>query len=392
MLQTVTYSSSSENPTDFGSNNTRTIEWQVNDGTPVSGSLYQGQSQNPLSVSIFFVTIGDLNGDGRADLVTANVDSNGLSVLLGDGNGGFGTATTFATGAGPTSVAMADLNGDGNLDVITSNVNSNNVSVLLGNGLGGFGPATSFSTGTNPRSVVLGDLNGDGKLDLVTGNQSSNGVSVLLGNGDGTFGAPTSLTIGAGAHNSVALADLNGDGKLDLVVANTDFNSLSVLLGNGDGTFGAATNFAAGTSPYAAGIAVGDFNGDGKLDLVSASFGSNDVSVLLANGDGTFGDRNEFRGRNRSRIPSGRLTSTATAGSTWSPATNSRTTRRCCWGTATAPLRPQAIWRQDQFPYPLRWVTWTASAAPTWRWPTIAAASRCCSTTAPASARLSTPV
>ncbi|MEI9413266.1 VCBS repeat-containing protein, partial [Mesorhizobium salmacidum] len=219
VLGTVTFSSTSDNPTDFGGDTTRTIEWQVNDGTPVTGDLYQGQTQYSVQASIggpFIVAMGDLNGDGRADLVAANVDANNVAVLLGDGQGGFGPATTFATGIGPTWVAMADLNGDGKLDLVTSNVNSSNASVLLGDGLGGFGAATNFNTGTNPRSVSLGDVNGDGKLDMVTGNQNSNSISVLLGNGDGTFAATTNFTVAGGAHYSTVLADLNGDGKLDL--------------------------------------------------------------------------------------------------------------------------------------------------------------------------------
>ncbi len=133
------------------------------------------------------VTLGDVNGDGRLDIVTANRNSNNASVLLGNGNGTFQTQQTFATGTSPHSVTLGDVNGDGKLDIVTANYGSNTASVLLGNGNGTFQAQQTFATGTNPRSVTLGDVNGDGSLDIVTANYSSNTASVLLGNGNGTF-------------------------------------------------------------------------------------------------------------------------------------------------------------------------------------------------------------
>jgi hypothetical protein len=247
-----------------------------------------------------FVAIGDLNGDGKPDLATANVSSNTVSVLLGNGNGAFGARTDFTTGSQPNSVAIGDLNGDGKPDLVTSDYCcSNTVSVLLGNGDGTFGTSRGFATGSNPHSVAIGDLNGDGKPDLATANYYASTVSVLLGNGDGTFGAKTDFGVG-GNPASVVIEDLSGDGKPDLSVANTGYYSpgstVSVLINNGDGTFGAKTDFATGANPVS--LAIADLNGDGHPDLSTANYPanypSNTVSVLLGNGDGTFGAKTDL--------------------------------------------------------------------------------------------------
>jgi hypothetical protein len=154
--------------------------------------------------------------------------------------------------------------------------------VLLGNGDGSFQAATSFAVVNYARSVAVADLDGDSVLDLVTANLDSGDVSVLLGNGDGTFQAAATLPVAA-HPSSVAVADLDGDSILDLVTADGSYGNVSVLLGNGDGTFQAATAFAAGgDSPVS--VAVADFDGDSVLDLVTANRFSNDVSVLLGLG------------------------------------------------------------------------------------------------------------
>jgi hypothetical protein len=209
-------------------------------------------------------------------------------VLLGNGDGTFGAKSDYATGNGPVSVAIGDLNGDGKPDLAVASAGSypnyyGTVSVLLGNGDGTFGTKTDYATGSNPRSVAIGDFNGDGKPDLVVANQLSSTVSVLFGNGNGTFGARCDYGTG-NAPSSVAIGDLNGDGKPDLAVTNegspTASNTVSVLLGNGDGTFGARIGYGTGSGPSS--VAIGDLNGDGRLDLAVASGAG--VSVLLNTG------------------------------------------------------------------------------------------------------------
>ena len=233
----------------------------------------------------FSVAVGDFNGDGKPDLAVANSFAGNVSVLLGNGTGGFTGPTNFPAGSDPASVAVGDFNGDGKPDLAVANQSSGNVSVLLGNGTGGFTGPTNFPAGNHPFSVAVGDFNGDGKPDLAVANEFSNNVSVLLGNGTGGFTGPTNFPAGIDPV-SVAVGDFNGDGKPDLAVANQSPPKVSVLLGNGTGGFTGPTNFPAGSGP--ASVAVGDFNGDGKPDLAVANQLSGNVSVLLGNGTGGF--------------------------------------------------------------------------------------------------------
>lgn len=224
---------------------------------------------------------GDLNGDKKLDLVVAE-SSGDVSLMLGNGDGTFRPAVTFATGQGIASIGVADLNNDGKLDVAVVDVNG--VSVLLGNGDGSFQPVMHFAAGKGIYSAAVGDLNRDGKLDVVVSN-SDGGVSVLLGNGNGTFRAAASFPAGT-SPDAVAIGDFNKDGIPDLAVgdfgANFGTGTVSVLLGAGDGTFKPPVRYATASGNAADFVAIGDFNGDGNPDLVV------NMDLLLGNGDGTF--------------------------------------------------------------------------------------------------------
>jgi hypothetical protein len=239
------------------------------------------------------VVVADLNRDGKPDLVVVDTNDNMVDVLLGNGNGTFESPQAFAVGAHPEFLAVGDIIGDGIPDLVVSNSYSNNVSVLLGNGNGTFKPQQTYAVGLTPFGIVVSDLNGDGRPDLVVGNVLSNSLSLLLGNGDGSFQLQQTIAAGGGLTQSstcIAVSDLNGDGRPDLVVTNGRYPP-AVFLGNGNGTFQRAQSFTAGYRSSR--VAVSDLNGDGRPDLVL----SNDnvpgtmlstVSVLLGNGNGTF--------------------------------------------------------------------------------------------------------
>jgi FG-GAP-like repeat len=248
---------------------------------PATPATTFGAHTNPYSVA----RAADLNGDQNPDLVVANINSNDVSVLLGDGHGSFASPVNYGAHTNPTSVAVGDLNprDDHRTDVVVTNYGSNDVSVLLGNADGTFQPATNYTVCCGPFAVAVGKLNTDAYPDLVVADANSNNVSVLLGNGDGTFQSAGAY----GAQNSpesVTVGYLNADDQADLVVGNSA--DVSVLLGNGDGTFQTATTYAAHSA--SASVAVSDLDADGKADLIVANNGSDDVSLLLGNGDGTF--------------------------------------------------------------------------------------------------------
>jgi FG-GAP-like repeat len=234
----------------------------------------------------------DLNGDGKIDLVGYVVDASGWSVivLLGNGDGSFGSPITTPGGQLQrgtfASLAVGDLNGDGKPDVMIiagTAAGFSSFNVLLGNGDGTFGaPVSAYAPGA-VGPVLPGDFNKDGKLDVIVG--TNNGIAVLLGNGDGTFQPTTFITNSAcGANcNNLAAADFNGDGNADLIV--TTPAGYQVLIGKGDGTFSALP--AVGDTFGAFEIAqIADFNGDGKMDVLGGF--SSSLGVILGNGDGTF--------------------------------------------------------------------------------------------------------
>ncbi len=235
--------------------------------------------------------VGDFNGDGILDLAVEDVGFDTLTVLFGNGDGTF-TAGPRTPVTGPIETT-GDFNGDGILDLVTAKIGGGSVTVLLGDGKGNFSAKTTTGvTWGSFGGIVAGDFNGDGILDIAVANPLnlpySGGIVTLLGKGDGTF-TPMSVTYGqTGAFpGSVAVGDFNGDGILDLAVTDMSANTLSILPGNGQGQFGQpAATYKTGLVPGS--IAAGDFKGDGIQDLAITDFNSNTVTVLLGDGKGNF--------------------------------------------------------------------------------------------------------
>ncbi len=203
----------------------------------------------------------------------------------------FAPPKTYPVGTSPSAVVVGDFNGDGKADLAVANSGSANMSILLGNGDGTFKDAVNSSAGPSPHALAAGDFNGDHKLDLIviSPGDTTNGIqgqaNLLLGNGDGTFQPPAQIQAGQ-FPLSMAVGDLNGDKKVDLIIGDRSDESLSVLLGNGDGTFQLAKVISLGSSGAVDAIVVADFNRDTNPDVVAAT-PAGEV-ILVGHGDGTF--------------------------------------------------------------------------------------------------------
>ncbi len=246
----------------------------------------------------FAVAVGDLNGDGKPDLVVVNADQENVAVMLGNGDGTFRQPVTYSLssdGSGP-EIALADFNNDGKLDVAVAvpsspQHQSGDIIILLGNGDGTLGPPTHLPGYTSPWQLIAVDLNGDKKADLLI---SGNGpATIFYGKGDGTFQPPVQLQ-GQGNGNvtaASAVADVNGDGRLDIVSVTATFNpeAMLVYLQNPDQSFATPTIYTLSAAYQGTGsITAGDINGNGKADVVLGANGSGQGAIFYGNGDGTF--------------------------------------------------------------------------------------------------------
>jgi hypothetical protein len=281
------------------------------------------------------VTPTDVNQDGFTDLLTTNIGSNTLSILLGNGDGTFRDQVQLSTCKEPRSLALGmynndpypdvvlacsggdevavllgrddgkfeegprypvhrtpiaiasdDLNGDHAPDLVVA-LRNDKIKIFLGTGTGEFTHGAQYEYGDTPTSVALADLNGDGKIDLVVtnGGPMSNAVSIWVGNGDGTFRPPTDYRTDK-RPLGVSFADFNNDRIPDLLVINGERDSFTTFVGNGNGTFQPGRDSGADAGPNF-GLAR-DFNGDHRTDVAIVNLQSSDLSILFGQGDGTF--------------------------------------------------------------------------------------------------------
>jgi len=307
--------------------------------------------QPPIPVTNYptALALGDLDGDGDLDLVigdsTQNITNDAIVTRPGDGKGAFGVPTSYVAGDGIDSIVLADLDGDGDLDIASANDGSASVSVLLGHGDGGFDPSKAYYAGANPYSIVTGDFDEDGHLDIAVANFFNASVSILLGDGAGGFGPPQSFPVG-NYPISLAVGDVNGDGHLDVAVARAyvdydvalfagdghgtfsylaktitlgyDLRSIAlvdldddstldlvavdafwpappavkILQGAGNGEFFWGSSVPVGGQPI--GLGVADLTADGFLDIVTANYDGNSLSVLVGDGHLGFDHRFDF--------------------------------------------------------------------------------------------------
>ncbi len=235
-----------------------------------------------------FVTTADVNGDGKPDIITVNNFDSNLSVLTNGGNLAFTASATLPAGSGPAWVAAADLTGDGKVDLVCANYGTcgdgNTLTVFTGDGQGGFTASATLTVGYGPTCVVAADINGDGKIDLISANQTSSSLSVLTNDGHGNFSLKA--TIPVYTPDCVVATNLSGGTNIDLACVNDGdgyYGTVTVLINDGHGNFGTNTVIPVGklrNSYYPDTIAAADFNGDGKLDLVVANYGSDSLTVL----------------------------------------------------------------------------------------------------------------
>jgi hypothetical protein len=254
------------------------VDVYLNNG---SGAFPNAAQSFSTAASPVAVVIGNFNGDGKPDLAVVSAAEDLVSILLGDGTGDFSNRRDVSVSSGPVSVVAADFNGDGIDDLAV--LSDTQIDILRNDGSGNFSPfpGSPVSTrGSASSDLVAGRLNGDSFVDIAVANRDTSQVVVFLGKGDGTFQSPTFNPVGPGPA-ALALADLDSDGKLDLAVVNADAiadQNVSLLYGNGDGTFRADVRTTAET--FATAIALADFDGDGKIDMaVTSDSGGGDLVI-----------------------------------------------------------------------------------------------------------------
>jgi flagellin len=271
----------------------------VGTGTFTLGTSFGSGLGNTLGI-----TTGDVNGNGLTDVIVGSRDTNSIVVYNNLGDGTFSALQTLTTGSFHGDIVYEDVNGDGIKDIIVAEETA--IRIFSGNANGSFGAAVTFSSGSRSIALAVGDFNGDGLNDIAAISQNDNNYSVFINQGSGSFAPRVSYSIPNTGTNlnieAISLSDFNNDGILDIITASYDANTVNISLGRGDGSFNNAISYNQGVNNNPRTILLGDFNNDGYVDFINPT--SNANNVYLNNGDGTFRQGTSFS-PNGSAVQSG---------------------------------------------------------------------------------------
>ncbi|CAF1065961.1 unnamed protein product [Rotaria sordida] len=280
--------------------NSTITDWLINDKPILLGDYYAGfQSQTIYSTGFssnpYSIAIGDLNNDTHMDIVVTNSGNENLGVFLGYGNGSFATQIIYPIGVGssPGHVIIDDFNRDNWLDVAITDGNDDNLIILLGNGSGTFSTQLTYFTGSRskPSALAVGYFNNDKYLDLVVANKEKDTIGIFFGLDYTFFKNQESCDAGKDSSpDSLAVGDFNNDGHLDMVTTLYYGGKLGVFLGYGNGSFTSLSTYSDIRFSQPRAVTVGDVNNDNQLDIIAAKRGINSISVVLGHGNGTFAD------------------------------------------------------------------------------------------------------
>ncbi len=263
------------------------------DTVQIAGIEFEKQSLE-LKQGESGLTIADLDLDGHLDLISANQSIGNLSLFLGDGKGGFKHSSDVEAGSNPGFVSVADFNQDGFPDVVVANHETNYLTLLLGDSKGGFSAAKNspliIEVEPHPHVVKTHDLDGDGHIDIVVDHRQGEGLLVLRGLGDGEFDSPgTLVSTGGDPYRGFVIGDLNRDSKPDFVSPNP--MSIGVIFSSANSSLPSTSITIPSLSPFS--VEIGDFNGDGLLDIVAASEGARPAVQVYFQGEGSFSKSNQ---------------------------------------------------------------------------------------------------